>query len=379
VTVEPPSLLILSFSPIARDARVLKQIERFVGQYAVTTCGFGQAPSGVRAHIQIPDDQPEYDLNGRLITAKLYKQAYWRLSAVRWARRRLSGLQFDVAIANDVEAVPLTLSLQPRYGVLADLHEYSPRLHEENEAWKRRIGPFFNWLCRRYVSKAAQWSTVSSGLSEEYAKEFGFRPTIVTNAAPYADLSPTPTTSPIRLVHSGACLRNRSLHVMIEAALRARNDIVFDLYLTANDPGYLKELRTLAATGTRVTVHHAVPYEELLATLNPYDVGLHVLPPVSFNNQWALPNKFFDYVQARLGILIGPSPEMERYLGNLDLGVVAADFSVDATVAAIEQLTPDGVSSFKLNADQAAEALAGSHQVDIWERMLASQTSGSAS
>ena len=35
--------------------------------------------------------------------------------------------------------------------------------------------------------------------------------------------------------------------------------------------------------------------------------GLHLLPPVSFNNANALPNKIFDYVQARLGLIVGPA------------------------------------------------------------------------
>ncbi len=39
-----PRLLILSFSPIVSDARLLKQVRRFRDDYAVTTCGYGDAP-----------------------------------------------------------------------------------------------------------------------------------------------------------------------------------------------------------------------------------------------------------------------------------------------------------------------------------------------
>ncbi|MEK8228005.1 hypothetical protein NKG05_20820 [Oerskovia sp. M15] len=44
-----PRLLILSFSPIVNDARVLKQVEEFREDYEVTTCGYGEAPAGYRA------------------------------------------------------------------------------------------------------------------------------------------------------------------------------------------------------------------------------------------------------------------------------------------------------------------------------------------
>lgn len=42
----------------------------------------------------------------------------------------------------------------------------------------------------------------------------------------------------------------------------------------------------------------------------PFRIGVHILPPVSFNHRYAMPDKLFDCLQARFGVLIGPSPEM---------------------------------------------------------------------
>lgn len=365
-----PTMLILSYSPIARDARLLKQVTRFTQAYDVTTCGYGPAPDGVVEHIQIPDDQRYNDLDGKLITLKRYRQAYWRLSAVTWSRAALKGRRFDVAIANDVEAIPVAVKLKPRHGVLADLHEYSPRLHDDNPAWFERITPWFEWVVRRYVTRADAWSTVSRGIVEEYEKNFGFHAELVTNAAPYHDYRPGPVGEPIRIVHSGACLRNRNLHVMAEAVEAAANEVTLDFYLTANDPPYLQELKDFAASSRRVTVHDPVPYAQLADTINAYDMGIHVLPPINFNNKLALPNKLFDYVQSRLGVLIGPSLEMQYYVDTYGIGEVADDFTVEATQAAIERLTPESVARFKANADACAAELAGERQVDVWERLI---------
>ncbi len=284
-----PTMLILSYSPIARDARVLKQVAHFTRDYAVTTCGYGPAPEGVVEHISIPDDQRYNDLDGKLITLKHYRKAYWRLSAVKWSREHLKGRRFDIAIANDVEAVPVAVKLKPKHGVLADLHEYSPRLHDDHALWHERITPWFEYVVRRYVTKAWSWSTVSRGIVDEYERNFGFHAELVTNAAPYQDAVPSPVDTPIRLVHSGACLRNRRLHIMAEAVDAAANDVTLDFYLTANDPPYLEELKDFAATSERVTVHDPVPYAELAETLTAYDVGIHVLPPINFNNKLRCP------------------------------------------------------------------------------------------
>ena len=119
-------LLILTFSPIASDARVLKQVELFRHEYDVTTCAIGEFSVDGVDHVRIPDGLPARDLDGRLITLRQYRAAYWRIGAVAWSRRALTRPPFDAVLANDVEAVGVALSLRPRFGVHADLHEYTP-------------------------------------------------------------------------------------------------------------------------------------------------------------------------------------------------------------------------------------------------------------
>jgi hypothetical protein len=361
-----PTLLILSFSPIASDARVLKQIELFRHDYAVTTCGIGEFVCEGVEHIRIPDGLPARNLNGRLITLRLYRAAYARIGAVGWSSRALRGRRFDAILADDVETVPVALRLRPAHGVHADLHEYTSRLHDDNPAWTRRIKPFWDWVCRRYVRRASSWTTVSEGLAREYEREFGFRPEIVVNAAPYAALEPQPVGDPIRLVHSGACLRSRNVMAVVEGVAAARNAVTLDLYLTPNDPGYLEEIRARSAGLTSITVHPPVPYASLIETLNAFDVGVHVLAPTNFNNRWALPNKLFDYVQARLGLIVGPSPEMAAVVEDRGIGLVTTDFTTSAIAEAIDALTPDSVREFKARADAAAEALSAQAQSSAW-------------
>lgn len=371
-----PSMLIISFSPIVGDARVLKQVARFTHDFDVTTLGYGDAPTGVVEHLSLPRDVRYNDLDGKLITLKRYRRAYWRLSAVRWAKEALKGRRFDVIIANDVEAVPVAVKLRPRQGVLADLHEYSPRLHDDNELWFQRITPWFDWVVRRYVTKAQAWTTVSEGLAAEYERNFGFRAELVSNATPYHDLAPVPVSSPLRLVHSGAGLTNRQLHLMAEAVATADADVTLDFYLTANHPAYLDELKAFAETTDRVRVLDPVPYADLVRTLNDYDVGVFLLPPLTFNYRHALPNKLFDFVQARLGVVVGPSPEMAAYVRDFGLGDVASDFTVEALREVIESLTAETVAAYKTHADRSARELAGERQVEKWDRIVAGLMAG---
>src|SRR5690606_34934887 len=110
----------------------------------------------------------------------------------------------------------------------------------------------------------------------------------------------------VKIVHSGSAQPDRRIEVMMEAVARSSANVSLDLFLTAETGAYAQTLRNLASElGDRVNIHPPKPYSELLQTLNNFDVGIHVLPSTNTNNILALPNKLFDYVQARLGIIVG--------------------------------------------------------------------------
>lgn len=359
-----PKLLIISFSKIASDARVLKQVALFRDDYELTTCGFGPAPEGVAVHHQVPAGYTAAKPYSRLLRVRLFSIAYWRQSAVRWARAALRGGQWDAVLANDPESLPLAFALAPPSRVHADLHEYSPRMREHVPGWSRIYRPYYEWLARHFAARAASRTTVSQGLADEYEREFGAPYALVTNAAPYAALTPKPTGRPLRLVHSGAGLANRGLEELVEAMARVSTPMTLDLYLVASNPSLLERLRHEA--GRTVTFHEAVPYNELISTLNAYDVGVFILPPRTFSYANALPNKLFDFVQARLAIVVGPTPEMADLVNKYDLGWVSDDFSVDSLVSLLDSLTPEKVDEAKAAAHRAAEPLAAERQSDGW-------------
>lgn len=363
-----PRLLILSFSDIASDARVLKQVKHFAEKYAVTTCGYGEQPDPRVTHVSIP---PELTIDNRRredLILRRYKKMYWRMPAIAYASDALRReAPFDAVLANDIDAVGLALALEPRGGVHADIHEYAPRVYEEILIWRVFVAPYVRWMCRKFLPHAASMTTVGAGLAAEYRRVFGLHADVVTNAAPFTDVAATRVDSPIRIVHSGASLRNRRLELLIEAVASTKADVTLDLYLMGNDPGYLAELSSMAEATSRVTIKEPVPYNQLIKTLNEYDVGIHVIAPTNFNNKWSLPNKFFDYVQARLALVIGPSPEMQGILETHHLGVTANDFTAAEIMRTLDGITPDHVAEWKANSEAAAHSLSAESQVRIWD------------
>jgi len=374
VTPSPkPRLLILSFSTLVADARLLRQIQALREGYEVTTCGYGPAPFDDIEHIEVPEGIPPMTakLQAVCMRTKLFRAMYWLMPQARAARRALRGRTFDAILANDLDTAGLALSLENGAKVHLDLHEYWLGLHDNVPAWVRLRVPYYSWQLRHWATKMRSVTTINEPLAQRYRNEFGLECGIVTNAGGYQDLTPTPVTSPIRLVHSGAARPNRELERMMHAVAAADIDVTLDLYLIGEGTAYYESLLQLATElGDRVRILPPVSHDELVPTLNQYDVGLPFLPPTTSNIEMTLPNKFFDYVQARLAILTGPTPPMVEILDQYGLGVVSSDFETASLTATMNALTRVEIERWKNHANEAARPLSGEVQNETWVRAI---------
>lgn len=373
-----PRILVLSFSPIHRDPRVLRQIQ-FFGTFAdVLSCGYGEAPEGVVEHIEIPIEfkpwRPDFKSAAALLAARFYERLYFDSDRVKHVLKHIPAGSVDVIVANDALAMPAAVALRPRKGIHADLHEYAPRQGEDKLQWRLLVGPFMDWACRKYVTKADSVSTVAKGIAEEYAREYGIpEPAVVPNAAWYQPtLSPTPVGAPLRVVHTGVAGRARKIEVMLDAVARANElkpgTATLDLFLVAGDQSYIDELIAKAETipAGAVRVLPPVSFNQIVPLLHGYDIGIFLCPPSTFNLRHALPNKLFEFVQARLGILIGPSPEMEQVVTRHNLGWVAGGFDAESSARLLIALTAEEVAEKKRAADQSAELLSAENVATVW-------------
>ena len=111
--------------------------------------------------------------------------------------------------------------------------------------------------------------------------------------------------------------------------------------------------------------HEPVATRDIAAEINKYDIGIYPLKPHSANEKYALPNKFFEFIQARLAIVIGPSSEMQNILKMYELGEVSVDYSPEAIAEVIANLTVGSIKKYKQNSDRAAKALSFDSQAPL--------------
>ncbi|MFZ4615413.1 MAG: glycosyltransferase [Rectinemataceae bacterium] len=274
---------------------------------------------------------------------------------IRDLAKELKSLDADLIIANDLTALPLAVASKGRSRILFDAHEYSPgqlpstRQGRKRNAWAR-------YLMRKYMPFCDRMTTVSDGIADEYEKSFSItRPDVIVNAAPFQDLVPVERKDgKILLVHHGISIPLRKIEETIKAMSFLDERFELHFYLVQSDLRYHAGLVSLSKGDRRIVFHDPVPMSEIPVTLNHYDIGIAMFQPITFNIKHVLPNKFFEFIQARIAVAIGPSPEMEAYVRRCELGLIAMDFTAEALAEKLATLSLLDIARYKMNAHRHA-------------------------
>jgi hypothetical protein len=175
------------------------------------------------------------------------------------------------------------------------------------------------------------------------------------------------------MLHHGHAAPNRRIELMIDLMRLLPPRFSLDLMLVGLDSRYGRLLRRRARDLPTVTFIDPVPFDHIIPHGNRYDVGLYLLPPTGFNTRHALPNKFFEFIQSRLALAIGPSAEMAPYVQRYRCGVVADDYTPEALATKLAPLTDTEITRLKHASHLAAAELVSDR---LRDRLLACAVGG---
>lgn len=371
-----PKILVISFSPLDRDPRVRRQLLTLSNyNYDLVAAGFTDPSIEGVEWWEIKSTKLSFF--GKIKTAamlkvRLYSSYYQQLETVRslikeWKSRNKP--VFDLVIANDVESLPVALTISGENPVLIDAHEYAPS-QTGSRAWRFISENYIHWQCKTFLSKASAMSTVCGGIAELYSKNYGVQAFLTHNAPDYSELTPSDIApEQITLVHHGIANPQRKLEIMINMLALLDERFTLSFYLVENSSKASNYLNWLKSHAEKLNLSHRVIFNAPIATdkivseLNQFDIGIFPLEPNCLNSQLVLPNKFFEFIQARLAVVIGPSPEMVKLLRRYNVGAVAENFSAQAMANAISNMSIDELTQYKKNTNLAAKKLNFSEDV----------------
>lgn len=352
-------VLVLAYSPLDRDPRVLRHVRELTKRHEVTTIGFGQLPIPVHRVIQIKVSRGPRarGVEAGLLAAGHYRSFLSRKFSEKLIGEALQGEEFDLVVANDVETAPLALELAGRAPVWLDMHEYAFDEMSGTGVKAHLYRRLKTHLVETYAPRANAWSTVSQGLADLYQARLGIPKVVfVPNAATYQDL-PVVRNAPelTRIVYHGTCGPERGVELLI-AAMNLLPDTYELTLLLVGKESRLSELRRLAR-GKRVCFVDPVSPEDIPRFINAFDLFVFGLQRTSLHTQHALPNKFFESIQARIGQVLTPTSDMLGYLRTYSLGAVTGGFSAGDIAASIRAISHEQILEYKFAANSAAHEL----------------------
>ncbi|MGF3055834.1 glycosyltransferase [Microbacterium sp. YY-01] len=365
----PGHALVVSHTNLQRDPRVRREVEWLTAEgWSVDTVGLGPAAlDGVREHFEFRAEKPWLRFMGTKAFVHVFlpqKLKFTVLFGHRIARemyRKLADDSYDLVLINDIVLLPIIQHL-PRTAarVHLDLHEYfPPHLGKHLRGWWLGT-PLRKWT-RRFISDARirSRSTVARGIAELYRDEFGVpEPQLIKNCPPREDLSPSPVDSDtIDLVYHGAAAWERGLRCLIDAMGKLPERFRLHLMLVASHQGIDEVEAAIAPLGDRARLVPPVAVDQIASRINEFDLEVMFYPPTTENLRFALPNKLFEAIQARLGVVIGESPMMADVVHTYGNGTVVSGWHTADLVAALSHVTPNDVRAYKQGSVAAAAEL----------------------
>ena len=352
-----PTVAVVVMSKIATDVRVIRHLQALEDKFQLVSVGYGPSPGYSFEHIQIPDKLPYLPLNLAALVPHALRQfrtSSQRISAVKYVAERLSQLHIDAVLLNDVATFPLISRID--VPTIVDMHEFAPLELEGDWRFNLFLRRYNTWLCHEYLPQAARVTTVSDGLAARYEKDFGVDVAVIYNAREEQQIPIRPTTTPkFRLIHTGLAAQTRRLDVMITAVSRIPY-MTLDMYLV-EAPYQSKTLRDLtarASSTTNVRIKLPVKSSEIPRLINEYDLSLVYVSDASFTHRHGMPNKLFDSIQARTGIVTGPSKDLSEFCLEHQIGISTSTFSANDLEMALRSLNVETVNGYKQNADHVA-------------------------
>ena len=268
--------------------------------------------------------------------------------------------KYDLIILHEIRMAPLAFAISKNTPIILDAHEYSPRNFDDSILWKFFIKKYYTRLCDKYIKQVDKIITVSSGIVEEYKKIFNVNPILITNATEFVENLRPSLIDPdkIKIIHHGIASSSRKLELLIEMMryLDERYELNFMLVSSTYREFYINRLKRLAK-GKNIKFLLPVDKSELVNFSNEFDIGIHFIPPTNFNLKYGLGNKFFEYVQSRLVIAIGPDIEMSKYVKKHDLGIISPTWSPKDLAKSIEDTNYEQLVYYKNQCQNFAKEL----------------------
>jgi glycosyltransferase involved in cell wall biosynthesis len=384
------TVCIISLTPVTDEPRVLRQSKAFADQgWSVIVCGLKgrQKPPPHWRYIEVEhvyDSKRMFESlalswKKRLsrLSGTFAEDYYWRSAGYDGIFEHIAtveNVRCNLAIAHDYFTAPIAARLAKISGgaYAVDCHEFSYEQYMHDQKWIREERPWVHAMEKRFLTNASVVTTVCDGIADRLRSTYKLpnRPTVVRSTAFFHDLPARPTGRKIEVLYHGIVSPMRGLEQTIESVKHWRPEFHFVIRGPGPDD-YVAQLNALAekhGVSKRVRLDPPVPFNQMVPQANSADVGFFVQEDISVQKRFTLPNKFFEYVQARLALCVADLPEMARLVKEHKVGVLVPKVTPESIAEQINSLTRESIDAYKQASVAAAKSLSWESEAEVMLR-----------
>ncbi|MBE0648632.1 MAG: glycosyltransferase [Bacteroidales bacterium] len=249
----------------------------------------------------------------------------------------------NLIVSNDLDTLPacfLAYRLKnilhlPREGggqgvgtlLLHDCHEYFRGVPEL--VGRKGTTRVWKWIEDRIFPKLQKVVAVNASVAKLYREDYGNEIEVIRNV-PFRKQGGEPIPKEALgilphqkvILYQGAVNLDRGLEEVIQAMKFLRCDAKLVIAGTGDKFEELQSFVLKEKVPGKVIFTGQIPFQDLYRYTLMADLGLSIEKDVSLNYHFALPNKFLDYIQANVPVLISPFPEMKAILDKYFIGEV---------------------------------------------------------
>lgn len=271
--------------------------------------------------------------------------------------------RFDILLANDLDTLPANyfISRIRQKPLIYDSHEYFTEVPEL--VTRPRVQRIWEWMEKRMVPHVGDAYTVCNSIAAIYTEKYKIPFHVVRNFPLSSNGEKNNISgyeSPF-ILYQGAVNMGRGLH----HAIRAMQYLEGIKLIIVGDGDLRKELESLVekeGLKTKVEFRGRLSIDEVKAITPKALVGLSIEEDIGLNYRYALPNKLFDYIQARVPVLVTNLPEMAAVVQEYKIGEVISELNSRNLAKIVSRMIVDDEKrrAWKVNLEKASKEL-------VWE------------
>lgn len=233
--------------------------------------------------------------------------------------------RFDICVSNDLDTLMANYAVHKirRKKIVYDSHELFTEVPEL--VYRPQIKKIWETIEYYLVPKIPLKITVCDSIAAYYKNKYATSFEVIRNVPVVREQSrgslPFETNDKHIILYQGAVNMGRGLELMIETMPLLNNA----LFVIVGTGDIVKELQQKV---TKLHIEHLVLFlgsmePESLKKLTPLaDIGISLEEDLGLNYRYALPNKIFDYIQAKIPIVCSDLPEMKKIISKNNIGTV---------------------------------------------------------